>query len=1052
MVAWTGLDAPDLPLHPVWGACVSAFGALSFPASMAVRLNLLSLVCGVVAAVLLFRLVSFFVFQTVGHESVTPFAAAAARLGGLAAAVAFVFAAPVWQASTHLEYRIFDVAFALAAFALLVPLARHPRFTVLFIVLAGLVFGAGAVESVVFLPLLPVYLLLLIAVLRRNERLSFAPVALFLAVAAIAFGALTWAVVNHYAAAVAGAGEPMDVAVGCWRLQAHEIHLWFRRPGWLFVVLLGVLPFVACGFASVRGLNNERSWSQYVFHFAMTICVVLAAATPLSPASLMRPFGVLPVAVSTLVAVAAGYLAAYWYLLFRTPPPVAEFDAPPLAETVGHHLGATFGAIFAVVLVFTAVIDAFSCGRGRGRYADVCAAGILDRLGARTWFVTDGLLDDHLRVLARSRGRELNLVCLQRDLDDAYLKRLGALVKDRGLKAGKADLSMTLTLGVLPFLQDWFAGDPDVAAKAAVFGAPDFWYSAGRVPAPECIFFGGVRSAKEFDGAGARAGFEAFWKEIAPILWADRPGSMAISRATDPVDALRLQLRRHVGFVANNLGVALQDCGRDADAFAIYELVRGTIDPDNVSALFNEFEMARAGFPAAAAKRGAIERDLNALVADTTRRYVLWSLSRYYGYIRSPEIFARMGYGWALSGQTGAAISQVKRAFEFVPSDRQSGLLNMMAAIYALGDEKGKSRAAYQQVVSADPANHDALMGLARLSMQDGEIDKARGYLSKAVHSAGTKDASDLEWAIIYLMNNDLARARLSLQAATDLQPKNLQAWGLLAHVLLQQAEQAGTEPARKKIIDELEGVIIPKMEALAGGPKDYYVQITRALVLMRKGKDSQKSARDALLAAYNLRPDVAAVADMILRLDIAMDDGESAESHARQVLRSNRKNPLANYVIGSLRLKGGDYGAAETFLRASVDTEKPLAAAQNDLAEVLRRERNLPEAETYARAAVKNAPDLYVAWETLGAVLLDQNKDLAEAEKFVQKAIDLCRQENKTDDIRMQITLARVQLARGDAARARGTIRTLRSRQNELSEFDRDQLAKLSRAAEATK
>lgn len=229
---------------------------------------------------------------------------------------------------------------------------------------------------------------------------------------------------------------------------------------------------------------------------------------------------------------------------------------------------------------------------------------------------------------------------------------------------------------MLPFLQDWFSGDPKISEQAAIFGVPDFWYMAERQPVPECLFFGGVRDVKkDVDGGKALAAFKAFWAKMEPVLHAERrTGSRAISKAEDPVDALRLQLRRHVGFVANNLGVVLQDLGRDQDAFELYELVLGTIDCDNICALFNEFEMARAGVPAAVARKAEIEKQLKAIVDDPKRRYMLWSLSRYYGYIRSPEIFARMGYAWARSGQTGNAIAQVQRAIDFVPADRQAGL------------------------------------------------------------------------------------------------------------------------------------------------------------------------------------------------------------------------------------------------------------------------------------------------------------------------------------------------------------------------------------------
>jgi tetratricopeptide (TPR) repeat protein len=296
----------------------------------------------------------------------------------------------------------------------------------------------------------------------------------------------------------------------------------------------------------------------------------------------------------------------------------------------------------------------------------------------------------------------------------------------------------------------------------------------------------------------------------------------------------------------------------------------------------------------------------------------------------------------------------------------------------------------------------------------------------------------------------------MALQKVTDLQPKSLQAWSLLAGVLLQEIDQAKDDAAKKSAFHELESVILPKMETIADSPRNYYLQMTRALVWMRKGKAHQKQARDALVVASRSRPDIISVGDMILNLDIALDDGESAETHARQLLRQDRSNKLANYVMGSLRLKDGDYASAETFLMTSVSQNKPLGAAQNDLAEVLRRLQRYEDAEKYARGAVRTSPALYVAWEPLGSVLLDTGKNLDEAEECVKKAIELSKDIGKDKnkgkgeigDIRMQITLARVQIAKGDLAHARGTLRALRSHRSELSNYDRNRLEDLLRAA----
>ena len=1050
---WMGMDALEVPLHPVWGAVIRLVGGSAMSGAVATHLNMVSLACGALSAGLVCALVGFFVLCTASHEDSLPHASGAACLGGLVSAFAFIFSTAVWQSSTHLDFNVFAVCLALVVFALFIPMAHVPRLTAPLSALVGVGVGVGVVENPVFVALVPVYLVSVVVMSVRNDRRFYLPAGAFLVLAVVSYLVVARMVASSFlrlpCAAAAGFDGAGDVLVKVLQSQVHEMRQWVGRTGWLYVVILAVMPFIACAFAAPRGLNNERTWSQYLFHAAMTICAILAAATPLSPESVMRPFGISPVATSALVAVTCGYLAAYWYLLARAPLPVVEHDALPAVLTLGRRVAPVALCVFLGVTALGALVNAFSCSRDRGAFADICANEIVERLGARTWFVTDGLIDDHLRVVAASRGKELNLVCLHRDTDDAYLKELAALVKERKLDAGKANLAVSIQLGVLPFLQDWFMGDAAVTEKAAIFGVPDLWYMAERQPVPECIFFGGAKNCqKEVDGAKALAEFKAFWERIEPVLPIERrKGSRAVAEAKDPLDALRIQLRRHIGFIANNLGVLLQDLGMDKEAFGVYELVLKTIDCDNICALFNEFEMARAGVKEAVVHKTEIERQLKAIVDDPRRRYMLWSLSRYYGYIRSPEIFARMGWSWAVSGQTGNAIAQVQRAASLVPADRQTGLLNMMAAFYASGNKAEKSREVYNQVLAKDAGNHDALMGLVRLALKEGSVDEARSHLQKATKNGKGAETSGFDWALLHLMNNDFAAARLSLQKLTDLQPKSLQAWSLLAGTLLQQFDQSKDEKARRKILEELDTVILPRMESIASTPRDYFVQMTRALVMMRKGKDFRKAARDALVVASSARPDVTVVGDMILGLDIEMNDQESAEKHARQILRQDRTSRLANYVMGSLRLQEGDYLTAETFLRLSVQTAKPAAAAQNDLAECLRRLQRPEEAEQFARAAVKNQPDLYVAWETLGSALLDQKKNLDEAEKCVAEAVRLAKEKLKVDDIRMQISLARVQIAKGDHGRARGTLRQVRSRQKDLSKYDLGELEKLQKA-----
>ena len=112
-------------------------------------------------------------------------------------------------------------------------------------------------------------------------------------------------------------------------------------------------------------------------------------------------------------------------------------------------------------------------------------------------------------------------------------------------------------------------------------------------------------------------------------------------------------------------------------------------------------------------------------------------------------------------------------------------------------------------------------------------------------------------------------------------------------------------------------------------------------------------------------------------------------------------------------------------------------------------RNKHYVEAERYARRAVEAEPRLYVAWETLGATLLDAKGNLDEAEAAVRKACELSKDKDGRDaDVRMLITLARVQLARGDAIHGKTTLRMVQKRIDELSAFERSEFEELRKSA----
>ena len=989
---WRGLDASSAVEFPLMAPFAKALGGG----------NLIAPVSGVVAVMALYMLVKFFVYERIRGEDTQALARSVSRLAGAAAAVVFMLTPAVRAAATHLEPKMFDAAWALLSLALLIPYARAPKALAwLFPILVGVMFALGFCDSALFLALAPVALGGLVVVSLKRGGKPYLPAFLFLASAFFAF-------LVAVSVFEVEAGEILKNA-------ARELGFYHRATGWLFIAAFAALPCAAVLFSSHNAYNEKPGLVQWFYHVALTFVTILACTPSLSPSVLMEAYGYLPVATSAFAAIVAGHLVSYWWIHRRTV------------------VGLVSGGALGLVLLAMIVWNLFTFDGRSGAFADRVAEKVLEDLGSRTWIVSDGSLDDHLLLLAAQKGKTANIVSMNRDLDDDYLARLSDRVRAARLGGEKcAELALSAKLGVLPFVQDWFSADASVKTNVVVFSVPDLWLGAGITPVPEFLFFGGDET-REPDTAA--------WKEFDALLSVPKGWGSYSHRYTDnPVEAMRYGLRRHIGFVANDRGVYLEDKGRKDEAYETYERVLREIDGDNICALFNELEMANAKYPKALARKRELGNEVDKIVKDKQRRYQLWWLGRYYGYIRNPDIYVRLGYTWARSGRPGDALAHIRRAIDFVGDERRLPLLNMMAALYAGDADRGKSRKIYEGILAKDAKNHDALVGLMRLELMDGNEKAALAYLERATSAApeNTRTAQ-IERAMAAMMRGDLASAAKILRKLTDANAKDLQAWSLLATAIMQLSDAEKDAKRRAAFDRELSESILPTMENLSNGPFDYYVRMTKAFLLLRQGGEKRREARDAFVSAAKARPDVAIAQDLALGLDISLNDPENAETHAREVLRRNRKAPLANYVMGSLAMGRGDNVAAETYLLRAVDTPKPTPLALNDLAELYRRTKRPDLAERAARRAIKVAPKLYVCWETLASALLDRGVNLDEAEAAAKKACELSRDEKGRErDVRMLVTLARVQVKKGDLAHARGSIRKVRARIAELNEFEK--------------
>lgn len=1007
MAAWNGLDPATTVKYPLMGFFARAFGGG----------NLLAVVVGVFSVVLLFGLAyTFFRRMAERDDDARNEKSVIGLIAGCVAAVVYMLTPAVHESATHLEPRLFDAAWMFGAVALFVPYIAARRMAFVYPLMMGVLTAFGFCESALALVVFPALVAGIVLVNLRKKRAAYGPLTVF---------------TFSFLIALAVALKLFDLAMETLlRDLYHDLCAYVGPKGWFFVSFATV-PFLASLFSAKRAFTIKPTLAHWLFHGSMTLFAVLSIATPLSPSAVLVEQGIYPVVTSAYASWVAGYLAAFWWFNRRRV------------------VGMVVGGVAAFVILFAVLWNLFTFDSNRGAFADEVARRLVADLGDRTWLVSDGVLDSHLLLVAAEEGKELNLVSLNRAEDRVYRAELAKLVKMKNLAGDdtlkEIELVATLTdIDIYEFVRKWLSTEPKAAEKVAIYGAPDLWLTAQCQAVPEFVFFGANPAAKSDWSDWSR--FDKML-QVAPG-W----GSYRTQEERDPVLRLKMLLRRHFGLVANNRGVWLQDQQSDDEAFAMYELVLGNIDRDNVCSIFNELEMASQKYPGITlARRRELENRISQIEKDKERRYILHRLSAFYGYIRNPALFVRLGVQWAKSGRPGDAIANFSRAMDFVPDENRVTFFNLMASLYASESRREAALKAYQDARSIDVTNHEALVGIVRLKLLDGDTATALEYLEKAIAVSPAEGRNArIDLAMVALIKNDLGAAKQHIYDIIKTDRKDMQAWSFLSAIALQQYDSEKDPEKRRRYLEEVGQVYLMEMERNATNPNDYFLQTTKAFYLLRANEDNRQAAREALLVASQANPSATVTQDLILGLDISLDDKESAVAHAREVLRRNDGSPLANYVMGSLAIRDGDYARAEMYLTKAQKGPKPNVLALNDLAEVYRRTNRLDLAEDMIERALEIAPDFYILHETYGVVLMAKGENLDAAEEEITKALDLSKKPSGgQEDVRLFTSLARVQLLKGDKKGARNSVRKVRAKLDTLTDFEKKEFLEVEKSVD---
>jgi len=1011
IVRHLGLAPLIQPMHLLWGS-VARIIALIPLGGVAPKLNVFSAMCGSMTVWLLYSIISKVIYSLIDTDAIDKrHARIAATIAGVTAAGFLAFSIPFWIVSNRAHTASFDLLLLLFCVWLLQEYAATGKAGVA--VLLAFLYGTGCVEFATFIVFAPMAGLALLFLMMRHGHLRGWH-AVTIGGAAIA-GLLLYVYFAFSFSGTTGShlndcGNVFDVLWLSWKGQYLLIAKSLPREGWLLVLIMTTIPWLTCLVVARQALSGARDWGSHILHVVMTAMSVMVILNfKLSPWQLTVSYGRLLVTPYLLGACVFGYLAAYWYLL----PLLLSGGKEESRTKVSPLMASTLIAVgFGILVCIAPFLNRGKASTDLSAPANLYARETVKSLAGRKWLVTDGNIDNLLLIQARDLRIPLRILNCNDDGNELYLRYVGSLFEEPRLKN-------SASVGVLSLLQEWFKSTPRVAADFAFLTMPDMLRISGMTVIPNKLVFIGAGKEDKVDPDRLMAEHILFWKEFAPSL-----SELALRTGAGDTVLITREMLRQMSFAANNLGVLLEDLGASEKALEAYGRAY-EMDRGNVSAVLNISSMLDRGFKTA--KASAVRREIEGILSDPAKKRHIWELSRYYGYVRSPEAFAGLGWTWARSGQVGLALADLKRAAELLPSEKKGDIAETMAGIY-LSQDNTSGEAIYRKILNAEPGNQKALLGMSRISIERGSFETAKVYLQKAAANGADKNRIAMEMAVLNISAGNIAEARLILQELVAVAPDALNAWVMLAGVLVRQDDVPALEQCLKKI------------EKLNGGQA--FISIISAQRAMRKKE--YRSARTNLERALVALPNNAVVLQQLLKVDLLDDKPDSALLHSRMLLRMNPNNALANYAMGYIQSRNNEKALAEDSFRRSIESERS-PKALNDLSWLLQGRGEYIEAEKLVREALSINSRMPRIWDTLGVVLTKSgakgDKKLDEAEQAFRKALSLV-----DNDPSVLLHLAILQLKQGNTSDYSKTMGMVMNKADDLAAEDKKDLEELRR------
>ena len=314
-----------------------------------------------------------------------------------------------------------------------------------------------------------------------------------------------------------------------------------------------------------------------------------------------------------------------------------------------------------------------------------------------------------------------------------------------------------------------------------------------------------------------------------------------------------------------------------------------------------------------------------------------------------------------------------------------------------------------------DDEDHFALIHKAKVAILQKNIPEAGLWMDLAKEASVPSKKLIWHEAALLKLSGKTEEALTMLNEIIPDNTSNADLWSLLAQILLE-----------KKDFEQLQNRIYPALRNTSRTQENYMYYVVRGYILKERGNKDFTAARAAFARALELNPHLPEIQRELLEMDALLEVPAFMEYDAKKVLLEDPENPLANNLMGQVRLKRNQLDLAQDYFVRSLKA-KTTDLALCGLAETLLLQNDAKLAESYIKRAMEINPENIKTLHVKTKIELTLNKTQEAAQSF-SKVL-----KSQPDDVNVRLTMIHLMIQQGELEDAAMHVSNMLEREDYL-------------------